>query len=284
MCVLRSSGNCSIQPISQVVDNSEEDWIETNWVASRLLALGYRDKSDDPLLPAVAKFWYDNSLGNLTVFPEHYATRSLAKLFRESLCRAIASRDSSCITWNSSHSDLAFVVPSRTTRTSEHTYGTRKCASLVRGGGHFIMRESSELVQRVLHRMGFIDGGMNACLEEGVDVFASCSLNARALRKAGLNMRDSGTLNDKINNIRKVFLSNSFSGSLQLPPSDVDVRRGLFRLRLLPFESAPADEVFDVMASHLISQGTPPKRTYNGRVLQLHNLLLSRLQDPSMRQ
>jgi len=130
----------------------------------------------------------------------------------------------------------------------------------------FILRDSSEIVQMVLNRMGFIDSGMNQCLEEGLDVFAGVTKNPRALRKAGLDIGDADTTSEKISKIRRLLLSNSFSRDLNVPPSDVNIRQRLIKLRLLPSESAPPDEVFDVMATHLRSKGIPPKTTYNGRV------------------
>lgn len=124
------------------------------------------------------------------------------------------------------------------TKSVANTYGSRACAKCVRGGGPLILGDSPELVQRVLHKIGFIDSGMNECLEEGVDVFAHCTVNARALRKARLDIGDSDTINEKISEIRKVHSSNSFAGWSQPPPSDVQIRRRLVKPPLLPVECA----------------------------------------------
>lgn len=273
MCALRGDGSGGVEPlkIEQPVGNDEADRIDVN-----LWRLGYRMSSRDPLLPSMAKFWFCNGLGNLIVYPTMYAVNGVAKVFH----RHPGAK------WVSGQNDVAFVFPVVQTAPTQRVieaYGTRDCAERVRGGGPFILENSSTLVEEILSKMGFIDTDKNDCVEEGLDTFLELSRNARLMRKAGVSIMQADSLSVKVEKVREVCLSSASAGTFQAPPSDVNVRSHLVACGFLSHESAPWEENSYAMASYLGSIGLTPKRTYSGRVLQCLNAYTRRLKHPQKR-
>ena len=121
-------------------------------VLSVLDQLGYRE-GEGLALPAIAKFWYCNLLGSLTVFPGQLATIAMQDVIDGDRTRK----------WEPYSRNLAFVLPqSASSRKSEariQKYGNLHARSIYQGGGPFILEDSPDLVPVVLRKLGFLDNG-----------------------------------------------------------------------------------------------------------------------------
>lgn len=278
ICMLHSDGTGSVERMHAQSEHPKGDFAdEFDMVGSKLINLGYRCNNQDPLIPSIGKFWFDNCVGKVIVYPALYAAISAAKALHE---RPTAD-------WISGRRDLAFVLPQVPTTSTQRViedFGSKTCASFARAGGPFVMRDSSRLGEALLRKMQFIDDRENSCIEECLEVFAGVAENARAIRKAGCYFGHLDTAHQKLEMIRKVCLSSSFQGTWQMPPSDRDVRAYLVSRGMLLSDRAPKDDVFRAMASYVQSAGLTPRATYNGRVMQCLNVYASRLNHPSRRQ
>jgi len=131
------------------VEEADYDFEHLALVERRLRVLLYRFADDDPMLPSIARFWFDNKLGELVAYPTYHAIRSAVSLLRKPRAQ-----------WVVGHQDLAFVFPVARrckTKKSIAKYGSSSCAAKAKGGGPFILRDSAYLAEEVLLRLGYID-------------------------------------------------------------------------------------------------------------------------------
>lgn len=154
LCVLHRDGSGCIEQETALhyKQTTEEESDIAASTTSKLCSLGYRTGARDPLLPSIAKLWFEHDVGKLVVYPTIYAGRSVAKALHE---RPFAK-------WVAGRRDLAFIFPrTRTTQTQKviQEYGSSGCAECVRGGGPFMLRDSPTLVENILCKIGYIDDG-----------------------------------------------------------------------------------------------------------------------------
>ncbi|CAE7774086.1 unnamed protein product [Symbiodinium sp. CCMP2456] len=178
--------------------------------------LGLWQGSDSKLSTCIAKCWFANSLGTLTLFPFHCAISELHQ--------ALSEKKGD---WRRSSSPpLAFFFPigSGTPKSKQkEAFGGSRAASLFQGGGPFMLQDSDTLPTRLLRRLGYFDEHLNADLRESMLVFANMQGNKRLLREAGSLPNPEDGIGDLLGLLRQAFVSNSCSGHWQLPPKDVDV-------------------------------------------------------------
>ena len=127
--------------------------------------LGLWQGPDSKLSTCIAKCWFANSLGTLTLFPFHCAISELHQ--------ALSEKKGHC---RGSSSPLAFFFPiSSGTPTSKQktTFGGSRAASIFQGGGPFMLHDSDTLPSRLLWRLGYFDDHLNADLREVMLVFAN---------------------------------------------------------------------------------------------------------------
>ena len=177
-------------------------------VLSVLDQLGYRE-GEGLALPAIAKFWYCNLLGSLTVFPGQLATIAMQDVIDGDRTRK----------WEPYSRNLAFVLPqSASSRKSEariQKYGNLHARSIYQGGGPFILEDSPDLVPLVLRKLGFLDNGLNSDLAEAM--FCFLNSNAKKLRKPGLLPEAGQGRNLVEEQLRDAFLSPSFNRRCTVP-------------------------------------------------------------------
>lgn len=154
LCVLHGDGTGGIERKTALhyKQATEEEAGTVDETASKLTSLGYRTAAGDPLIPSIAKFWFENDLGKLIVYPTIFAGRSVAKLFHE---RPLNK-------WVAGRGNLAFIFPRTPTSATQEViqeYRSSGCAECVRGGGPFMLRDSPTLVENILCKIGYIDDG-----------------------------------------------------------------------------------------------------------------------------
>ena len=276
VCILHADGSGSVgKKTPDLGELSEKDDEDLELVCSKLQAMSYRQNARDPVIPAIARFAFQNRLGDLIVYPNRLAVRHVAEFFR----------DARQVSWTHGRGDLAFVFPHmRTSDTNgvRNKYGNKACAMLARGGGPFVLRDSGSLVEEILHRMNYIDSFLNTDFDEALQVFMSLTYNRRELRKSGYT--EQFTTKGRVDTLRRLSLSSCCHGYFQMPPSDENVRRYLVSKGDLE-EGASLEDLFDSMAHFILCQGSSgsPKRTYHARVLQCLDIFASRLSHPSRR-
>jgi len=222
-------------------------------VYAYLRYLGYLTKTastsmTSEIVPAIAKLWYTNGLGRLDVFPPWYAVQSLLDLIGTS--RKVK---------HASECGLAYVMPLRkSARTKSLSRGASQIAS---GGGPFVMIDSPDLVERFLHRLGYLDSDMNRDLDEALLVFSRMSINRLRLSSVGVYETDGPP---GVGEVKAAILSEAGMGKWQLPPQDANAIEHLVAKRMLPSADVSKDEVYEALARYCADNGLPARKTYNG--------------------
>ncbi|CAK0870095.1 unnamed protein product [Prorocentrum cordatum] len=273
--ILHADGSGSMEANTLgIVEELEYDSELLQMVSDRLQTLNYRSTHSDPMLPSIARFWFDNMLGELVAYPTLHAISSATDMLRKPR-----------IQWNVGRGDLAFVFPvARRNKTAStiSRYGNSSCAAKAKGGGPFIVNDSPYLAEEVLRRMGYMDDTRNADLDEAVDAFLGTTRNRRELRKIGIQIELSDTTQDKLAKIRHVCLSSSCTGELSVPPSDDAVRQFLAARGFID-SATSSDDIQGAMDAFVRKSGVSPKRSYNGLVGQCLDISTGRLEDPTRR-
>ena len=230
------------------------------------------------LVPSIAKFWQQHSLGPLPVYPGVLALKSLGEL--------LLSNTADVKAWQHYRSELAFVLPviGKHGRLSMHDlqmYGSSKATRVFQGGGPFMLTDSEDLAVRVMARLGYLDDGLNADLAEALMVFANNTTNKQNLRKKTVLPKSSDTCADVLQKIRGALLSSAGGGTWGIAPRDQKVKQMLRARKLLGAKDDLPEKVFDAMKVYSQRERLPERRTYNGYVWQiLHQQSES---DPSRR-
>ena len=224
-----------------------------------LYDLGYRGESGY-LVQSVAKFWFSNHLGRLTVYPAQAACIEAGAVLR-----ATRSRSS----WARSSDDLAFVLPISTsgsrTQRQQKKYGGKKPRRIFKGGGPFIIKDSEGMVAEALRRMGYMDGSFNSDLPEALFVFVNRPEHKSTLRKTFEALPvPTDTAVDVEQKLRHAFLSNLTDGQWIVAPKDTEVRKILCRQGLLESMQATEAKVLRAMQRFVRSRGLREMRSYNG--------------------
>eukprot|EP00439_Symbiodinium_sp_Y106_P069479 s226_g11.t4 len=222
--------------------------------------LGYRQDSGY-LLQSATKFWFENTMGDLTVFPQCLALQTVYD----------------AITRHRSHSfkkyknDLAFVFPV-TSRSGSKVkaraeYGSMCAKALFCGGGPFMLRDSAKLAREVLQKMGYLDGGLNSDLSEAMLAFVNRADNKHVLRKCDLLPSQLDGQQDVDDKLRAAFLSHRTKGNWQLPATDLEIHQLLHQQNLLSSTTAHRKVALEAMQKYAKQEGLPAI-TYASKELQ----------------
>lgn len=217
----------------------------------------------------IAKFWFQNGLGELTVYPSLLATHALD--------HAIWQRSQK---WISKSEALAYLLPvstgGRSTESVTKTYGSTRARSIFQGGGPMMLRDSHDLGTEALRKLGYLDDSWNSDLTEAVSCFWNATLNKYQLRKLGL-ISPYETTSGAVAKLRMALLSDCHSGYWQrggtCTPAVVQILRGE---KLLPMgcETPALQEVWSAMQTFARVHQLPNLKTLNalaGHIVQQYN-------------
>ena len=234
-------------------------------VSDRLLELKYMDHERSGLLQAIAKFWFQNSLGTLVVCPMLSAVERVHQMLREERK-----------TWIAYRHDLAFVLPvsagssrTRMCKSDEQKYGNSTSKKIFLGGGPFIVPKSGSLTDDVLRKLHYLDNDMNADPKEAMLIFLNCTRNKRNLRKTGTMPNEGDSYDEIFAKTETALMSGDIPGWWSLAPSDLLIRQKLVAEGLLTHAAQPHWETLIAMRQFARRKGLPVMKTYNGCVWQL---------------
>lgn len=244
-----------------------------NAVAKNLEALGYGNESEGSLAKKCAKFWFANQLGPLTVFPHPLAVMALHRFFTES--EAVMARS-----WERYSGKLAYFLPisSRGGKLSKHQekmYGFVRARGVFKGGGPFMLEDSSDLVVIALRRLGFLDEDFNTDVPEAMFLFINLAENKKPLRKCGMLPCPGDNHLDVDRKLRCAFLSHATTEMWQIksPKMMKPVLQVLRKAKLLPSHidaEYSMEETFEAMKLYAKQQQLPVMRTLNALAWRIH--------------
>ncbi|CAE7648417.1 unnamed protein product [Symbiodinium sp. CCMP2456] len=229
-----------------------------------LQELGYRDESGY-LVQSVAKFWFGNRLGPLTVYPSQAACAEAFSVLQNTKRRGPCARY---------RNDLAFFLPTtshgKMTRQKRIAYGGARPMRVFKGGGPFVIKDSEGMVAEALRKMGYMDETFNNDLPEALFVFVNRPDHKSTLRKTFDALPTStDTAVDVKQKLRHAFLSNYTQGRWVVAPKDTEVRQTLCKHGFLTNIQAPQAEALQAMQSFVRSRGLREMRSYNGLVFNI---------------
>ena len=237
-----------------------------------LSSLNYRSPEGSRLLPCIAKCWFANKLGPLTVFPNQNAIMALHAAIR--LPR----------NWVYNAHKLAYVLPMSSGKPSKKKQlelGGTAAFRVLQGGGPTMFHDSEQLTATILKKLGYIDDKLNADLPEALLVFINAARNKQLLRQLDLPLRQGQSCSDTCSQLRRAFLSNEGDGNWQIAPSDGRVRQMLLQSNYLQTSSPHPNEVLAAMMRYCRKNKLPKMKTYNGFMWQIMRVLTT--EDPSRR-
>ncbi|CAE7225078.1 unnamed protein product [Symbiodinium necroappetens] len=224
--------------------------------------LGYRQDSGY-LVQSATKFWFENTMGDLTVFPQCLA---LQTVYDATLLHGSHS-------FKKYKNDLAFLSPV-TSRSGSKVkaraeYGSMSAKAVFCGGGPFMLRDSTELTSEVLRRLGYLDAGLNSDMSEAMVAFVNRPDNKHVLRKRDMLPSKLDRRQDVDDKLRAAFLSNCTKGFWQLPATDLEIHRLLHQQNLLTSTTAHRQVALQAMQKYAEREGLPVRKTYNLNALQI---------------
>lgn len=257
MIVLNGRGDHEIQPMPK------SDWntvLETSALVNKLVQLQYMETADDPLAPAIAKFYHVNGLWPLRIYPDRLAMAQAVSL--------LALKPNK--RWASNPGDLVFVFPLYPTRNSSspalmRKYGNPYCASACRGGGPFFCKSSGSLVDEVLTRMGYLDSQLNSDLGEAIDTFGSS--NFQTISNMGLRIAPPYLdEHSKRASLHSCLISSKAHGTWKAAPRDGTLRDLLFARGLIESRDTSVDELFECLRKYCADNKLPMRKSYHALV------------------
>ena len=234
-------------------------------VSDRLLELKYMDHERSGLLPAIAKFWFQNSLGPLVVCPMLSAVERVHQILMEERK-----------TWIPYRHDLAFVLPvsgrffrTQMCKSDKQKYGNSTSKKIFLGGGPFIVPKSRSLTDDVLRKLHYLDNDMNADPKEAMLILLNDTLNKRNLRKSGTMPNEEDSYDEIYAKIETALMSGDVRGTWSFAaPRDLSIRQKLVAEGLLDHAAQPHWETLIAMRQFARRNGLPVMKTYNGCVWQ----------------
>ncbi|CAE7290541.1 unnamed protein product, partial [Symbiodinium microadriaticum] len=235
---------------------------EAETVCEFLGPLGYLRDESRYLIHPMAKFWFTNSLGAFTVFPQRIAMQAVCAL-RE------GGREPET-GWKAPETRMAFFLPvthRRPTQTKASRFGSSLACSIFEGGGPFLLQDSRDLIARALNRLGYLDSSLNGDISEALFVFVN--RNKQTLRKLDALPCQSDQASTVEDELRHIFLSNGSSGQWNVAPEDIAVREHLCKQGFLHDVTADRNTVFQAMRNYASSEALPDMKTYSGYSLRI---------------
>eukprot|EP00928_Gymnodinium_smaydae_P084447 TRINITY_DN67720_c0_g1_i2.p1 TRINITY_DN67720_c0_g1~~TRINITY_DN67720_c0_g1_i2.p1 ORF type:complete len:395 (+),score=57.20 TRINITY_DN67720_c0_g1_i2:141-1187(+) len=266
--VLHLDGEGSVEDTRD--EDNEDSSVDEEYLAETLMKHDYIFNMDDSLVPGLAKFYRENLLGSLTVWPTSLA-------LREAMLALSKGQDSP---WNKNSGDMIFALPMASGKTDARSlakYGSINCARFASAGGPFMITDSRESVLTFLRRLGYLDDFMNSNVGEAIDVFCQASVNKRALSKIGLQVSPVLREQSKLSVLHGAIVSSKLHGTWQIAPSDFPIRKTFARSGLISSQRATPEEIFEAMRQVVEKRGLRRRDTYNGLVVEvLRDLQASR--------
>ncbi|CAE7538600.1 unnamed protein product [Symbiodinium sp. CCMP2592] len=227
--------------------------------------LGYLSNPErEKWIHAVAKFWLNNGLGSITVFPAHVCIPQVLKQMQGGGGK----------TWKKYGGNMAFFLPKsaaqKPTKTQLSKFGNRASRQVFKGGGPFLLNDSTTLVSQALRKLGYVDDTMNADVREAMLVFVNAPKNKSNLRK-NLDALPAATdtAAEVEEKLRHAFLSHLTDGQWEVARKDDAVRKHLYKQGLLDSVKAAREDVFVAMAEYARQHQLPEMKTYNGYVFRV---------------
>ena len=275
--ILHADGSGSVElsenyvlPETYAIDTSRR-------IIEILKNLGYLEEGNSGfLLPACAKFWYENQLGSLTVFPELQSRVEVYELLESSSpCGGQALRE------------LAFILPaSYNDRRGEEyekkkveIYGARLGYNIFKGGGPFILEDSPDLAEEALRKLGYIDDDLNDDVYEAMLCFMNAYQNKYMLRKGGLLPCPTDSAREVAQKLRQALLSNKVKGRWQSMRRNWGLRRRIVteleEAKILSENGSHSQaEILEAMRIYRAKEGLPHMRTFNGLAWRMQRHLI----------
>ena len=261
--ILQSTGNGTVEMAeSWSISPADDEAFEKLQIF--LQDLGYRGEKGY-LVQSIAKFWFANRMGRLTVYPSQAACAAVQEVMQT--VRPGTS-------WVPCHNDLAFFLPVTSRCSSKakqriREYGGRLCWSVYMGGGPFMIKDSAGIVAQALRKMGYLDDEFNLDLSEAMFVFLNRADNKGIIRKNfGLPI-PTDTAVDVEQKLRVAFLSHATAGTWCRNPGDGDVRATLHKHGFLKEQKAPQVDMLQAMRKFSRIRGLQQMRNYNGYVFNI---------------
>ena len=182
--------------------------------------LGYVEEEREDIRHAAAKFWHTNHLGQITLFPMQQGI--------EDVCTRVSARSRG--KWLRQMDECALVLPisargGTLSKKAITTYSSAVARQVFRGGGPFMIRDSVNMVDQALTKLGYLDNGMNSDLAEAMLVFVNATEILHTLRKKLDALPAPGdTVTDVRDKLRYSFLSHLSSGQWRIARKDGMVR------------------------------------------------------------
>ena len=148
------------------------------------------------LIQLLAKFWFVNSLGTLTVFPLQHGVMA---------ARDVITSASSVQSWQSCGQQLAFVLPVAGVGKAAN-FGSGLARRIFYGGGPFMLSDSANLTCAALTKLGYLDEDLNTDLTEAILCFINATDNKTKLRKLDLLPADHAEARQIDAQLRQAFL------------------------------------------------------------------------------
>eukprot|EP00438_Fugacium_kawagutii_P011558 Skav235012 [mRNA] locus=scaffold276:164365:165684:+ [translate_table: standard] len=211
--ILHENGTGSVEIVEPELRSKEDFFSEkAELVMKTMEFLGYR-RGRGYFVQDCAKFWISNQLGPLTVFPSRLSLLAVHDIFAQS----------ARLSWKVCSDDLAFFLPTTTTRGSSRcthrelqVYGSGQARAVFEGGGPFMLKDTADLTVRALTRLGYLDAGLNADVAEAMFLFVNSPDNKACLRKIGMLPAARDTSLEVEAKLRAAFLSNKTPGEWQI--------------------------------------------------------------------
>ena len=240
------------------------------------LGRSFLGKSKDPgeeafyLTQLCVNSWFANSLGRLVVFPHDFASIAVHKLIQS------ASRQN----WKNSSESLAFFLPMVSlgfvTNAQRITLGSQQAQGVFMGGGPFVLEDSSDIVERALRALSYLDDGLNGDLEEAQFCFLNSSNNKHSLWKLAMLPSSGDTSQKVMETLRAAFLSNRSQGQWYIPRPELKplVLRALKSEGLINCAGSvgySGQDLLQAMKVYGRRHGLPAMRTFNCSVRWIQN-------------
>lgn len=260
--VLHESGESTFPewPESEHLDSVPEQDMQDS--VDRLVELEYMWSKDDPILPAIAKFFHANSIGPVTLWP---GVSALIQ-FRA----ALASHPHRA--WRRNPGDQIFVLPkaqSLSSKSDLEQHGSRECSRVVRGGGAFIIQDSACVVDLFLHRLGYLCADLECDVGDAVDVFSKMNMNHAHLTQIGISIPSYVQTFTKKSMLHAALASPRATGHWQIAPKDTAVRSLLKALGKIPSTDVSSSTFNKALVSYSRLKGLPLRKSLAGRVQEV---------------
>lgn len=238
-------------------------------VAEFLEQLGYGVGRQGYMIQKCAKFWFANRMDSLTVFPYQPSVMAIHRI-----CTQTKSTNFERYSGN-----LAYFLPitarrGKLKKGEESTFGYVRARGVFKGGGPFMLKDSSELVVHALKRLGYLDDAFNSDVPEAMFLFINAAENKIPLRKMGMLPAVGEGHLEVDRKLRKVFLSHGTPGTWQLvSKSMATVVEILKKANVLSpgteYSVEDVEGTFEAMQSYVKQQRLPSMRTFNGLAFQI---------------